>query len=263
MKRRVRLLLLCVSVLLLWSCEKSEALPSSKQEIPVAVSASSTVTGDDNMNETAMTDQEIELLSQLYQDENRIRQGKLFSHQKEALLQLRAEMEYLAQKYPDGTYTIIKFQSAIKFNSGAELTIEDGGEYTVYAEVDGENYVCSDNYYGKYLQPRYDQHIEEVLSNGGYPGRSYSSFPAGSDKLGPDTTVEQLLKVAPKQLRMVDLFVTAQNHDEAVRDLQALMTQAGLYGTYMVYFVPELADIQTLENQRAGLEYAVFSCFDI
>ncbi len=256
MKKHVLLSLLCLPSLLLWGCE---APLDGGQEI----SASTTMIGDDHMDQLEMTAQEMELLFRLYQDENRIPQGRLFSYQKEALLQLRAGMEYLTQKYPDGTYTVTAFQSAIKFNSGAELTIEDGREYTVYAEAKGEGYVCSDNYYGRYLQPRYDQRLEEVLFDGGYSGKSYTSFPSASDVLGPETTVEQLLEVAPKQLRMVDLFVTAQNHDEVVRDLQSLMTQAGLYGTYTVYFVPELADIQTLENQRAGLEYVIFSCFDI
>lgn len=259
MKKQVLLSLLCLPTLLLWGCGACEASPNGGQEISTSI----TITGDDNMDQIEMTAQEMELLSRLYQDENRILQGKLFSYQKEALLQLRTGMEYLAQKYPDGAYTVIAFQSAIKFNSGAELTIEDGREYTVYAEAKGEDYVCSDNYYGKYLQPRYDQHLEEVLFDGGYSGKSYTRFPSASDVLGPETTVEQLLEVTPKQLRMVDMFVTAQNHDEAVRDLQSLMTQAGLYGTYTVYFVPELADIQTLENQRAGLEYAIFNCFDI
>jgi len=215
------------------------------------------------MEQIEMTNQEMDLLCQVYQDADRIREGKLFSHQKEALLQLRAGMEYLAQKYPDSAYTVTAFQPAIKFSPSAELTVEDGGTYTVYAEAEGTGYVCSDNYYGKYLQPRYDQYLEQLLAGGGYPGRSYTVFPSASSELGPETTVEELLQKAPKQTRMVDLFVTAEDRDRAVQDLQALMAQAGLYGSYTVYFVPELADIQTLEEQRTGLEYVMFSCFDI
>ena len=210
-----------------------------------------------------MTDLEIDLLSQYYQDDDHIREGKLFSHQKEALLQLRAAMEYLAGKYPDWAYTITAFQPDTKFNAGAELTVEDGGMYTVYAEAEGDRYACADNYYAKYLQPRYDEYLEELLADNGYPCRSYTSFPAASDVLGAETTVEQLLELAPKQTRMVDLFVTAQDHDEAAQGIKDLMAQAGLYGSYTVYFVTDLDDIQSLEAQRDGMEYITFNCFDV
>lgn len=218
---------------------------------------------DDDAEQVEMTSLEMELLSQYYQDSGRISEGKLFSHQKEALLQLRAEMEYMAGKYPDGTYTITAFQPDTKFNSGAELTVEDGGTYTVYAEAEGDRYACADNYYAKYLQPRYDEYLEELLTDNGYPCRSCTSFPVASDVLGAETTVEQLLELAPKQTRMVDLFVTAQDHDKAAKDIKDLMAQAGLYGSYTVYFVTDLDDIESLEAQRTDMKHVTFNCFDV
>lgn len=215
--------------------------------------------------EITMTAQEMELLSDLYaQDGDRIRAGKLFSHQEEALRQLRAGMDYLAQKYPDGAFTVTAFQPATKFHQSGELTLEEGGQtYTAYVEAEGEDYACSDNYYEKYLQPRYDQHLESVLSAGGYAGRSLTRFPSASQALGPDTTVEQLLQTAPKQTRTVDLFVTAQDLDRAAREVRDLMVQAGLYGAYTLYLVPELDVIQTLEELRPQLESVSFSCFEL
>lgn len=249
---------LCLFAILLMSCGQAD-----RRFEPDSMQVTSTTIGDDDMERIEMTSLEMELLSQFYQDEDRIREGKLFSHQAEALLQLRTEMEYLAQKYPNGTYTITAFQPDIKFNSGAELTVEDGGIYTVYAEAEGDRYVCSDNYYGKYLQPRYDEYLEEILTNNGYTCKSYTSFPAASDVLGAETSVEQLLELTPRQTRMVDLFITAQDHDKAVQDIKDLMTQARLYGSYTVYFVTNLIDVQSLEAQRADMEHITFSCFDI
>lgn len=213
--------------------------------------------------EVTMTDQEIELLLRNYTGEELIRQGKLFAHQKDALLQLRAVMSYLDQKYPGHTFAAVDFRPINTFNSSAELTVEDGKEYTVYAEKAGDGYDCSDNCYEKYLQPRYDQYIMGALSESGYSGVSYTRFPSASAVLGAETTVEELFQLAPKQTRMVDLFVVAEDRDTVAKELQSVMTQKGLYGSYTLYFVSELAEIQELESQRSELEHVVFNCFDI
>lgn len=213
--------------------------------------------------EVMMTDQEIELLLRIYPGEERIRQGKLFSHQEEALLQLRAAMSYLDQKYPGHTFAAVDFRPINTFNPSAVLTVEDGKEYTVYAEKTADGYDCSDNCYEKYLQPRYDQRIEEILSDSGYSGVSYTRFPSASAVLGPETTVEELLRQAPKQTRLVDLFIIAEDRDASAKEIQSVMTQKGFYGSYTLYFVSELTDIQDLESRRSGLEHTVFNCFDI
>lgn len=215
--------------------------------------------------EPAMTTQEIELLSDLYmQDGDRIREGKLFSHQEEALRQLRAGMEYMNQKYPGALFTVTAFQSATQFHQSGELSLEEGGiTYTAYVEVKDQDYSFSDNYYSKYLQPRYDQYLESVLSSGGWTGRSFTRFPSASETLGPDTTAEELLRTAPKQTRTVDLFVITQDQEKTAREVQDLIVQAGLYGTYTLYFVPELDDIQTMEELRPHLEHVSFNCFDL
>lgn len=257
MKRKAIFLCFCLSAILMAGCGQA----GGRTE-PAGAQTTSMET-DGKAEQIEMTSLEMELLSRYYQDDGRISEGRLFSYQKEALLQLRAEMEYMAGKYPDGTYTITAFQPDTKFNAGAELTVEDGGMYTVYTEAEGDGYACADNYYAKYLQPRYDEYLEELLADNGYPCRSCTSFPAASNVLGAETTVEQLLKLAPKQTRMVDLFVTAQDHGKAAKDIEDLMTQAGLYGSYTVYFVIDLDGIESLEAQRADMEYITFNCFDV
>lgn len=258
MRKRVILSLVCLSALLLSGCGTDGDPPAS-----AALPGNSTVIGENGMDHIEMTNTEIELLCRVFQGEDRIREGKLFSHQEEGLRQLRAASGYLDQKYPGHSFVTVAFEPATKFNLSATLTVEDGREYTVRVQLrDDGGYDCSDNCYGKYLQPRYDQYLEKTLADSGYTVKTYTRFPAPSDVLGPETTVEQLLQQAPKQTRSVDLFFVAEDHD-AAGELQALMTQAGLYGTYTVYFVPELDDIQALEDQRSGLEYALFSCFDL
>ena len=263
MVKRVLLAMLCLPIILLWGCQAAVLPPSSDQNNFDATSSVGPTTGGDDTMEIAMTAQEIELLIRIYPGEELIRQGKLFSHQAEALRQLRAAMSYLDQKYPGHAFAAVDFRPTNTFNPSAVLTVEDGKEYTVYAEKTDDGFACSDNCYEKYLQPRYDQCIEEVLSDSGYSGISYTRFPSASAVLGPETTVEELLQQAPKQTRMVDLFVIAEDRDATAKELQSVMTQKGFYGSYTLYFVSELTDIQDLESLRSDLEHIVFNCFDI
>lgn len=262
MIKRISVAALCLLIVLLCGCREAGRPSGPAQNDFDAAPSAATTTGDDSM-EITMTDQEIKLLLRIYQGEELIRQGKLFGYQKEALLQLRAAMSYLDRKYPDHAFAAVDFRPINTFNPSAVLTVEDGKEYTVYAEKTDGGYDCSDNCYEKYLQPRYDQRMEEILSDNGYSGASYTRFPSASAVLGRETTVEELLRQAPKQTRMVDLFVIAEDRDAAARDIQSVMTRMGFYGSYTVYFVPELTDIQSLEDQRSGLEHTAFNCFDI
>lgn len=219
------------------------------------------------MDRIEMTDKEIELLCQNYQDTDRIREGLLFDYQAEALEQLRAGTLYLEKKYPSQNFELLTFEAATQFSGRAAVSFQGGmpGEYTLYIRPSDGEYICADTFYGSLLREEYDKKVEEALAASGYYGRSYTRFPSPvGEGLGEGAAADDLLRLFPKLTRDTDLFFICEDHDAAVKEAQAILTQAGFYGAYTLYFVQELPqDIQVLESGRSGWEYAVFNCFDI
>lgn len=253
MNKHCLLPLFCLVAALLTGCGMRESPPTLPSESSMEVRPG-----------VSITTQEIELLSNIYPNEaDRIAEGKLFGHQDEALNQLRAATEYLEEKYPGETFESVYFEPATKLNSVGNLTVENGESYTVYIEHMVGGYSCSDTCYTKFLRPKYDEYLEQVLVDGGYTARTYTYFPAASTGLGPDTTLEELLLTAPRLARVSHLYVTAENKDVAVAGIQELIAQEGVYGSYNVYFVNELEDLQTMEAQHTGQEYTSFNIFEI
>lgn len=241
---------------------------AAKQD-PQGTEPTTDATGDESMDYTEMTDQEKELLSAAYADADRIREGKLFEHQLEALEELRAGLTYLEDKYPDFPLLVLSFQPANKFNPWAVLSLRDesGDTYTVTVTPTDGSYVCADDYYGALLREAYDEYVSGVLQTGGFSALSYTTFPepAGSE-IGADITVEKLLEIQPRLSRSTHLFSEeTQSHDDTAASLRECLVQAGLYGSYTLYFVPreQLGSAAELEEGRNAWEKVSFNCFDI
>lgn len=260
MKKRVLILLIsCLSAVLLPGCQAARE-PSAQPDNSIAI-------GENTMDHIEMTDKEIELLCQNYQNIDRIREGLLFDYQAEALEQLRAGTSYLKEKYPGQSFELLTFEAATQFNGRAAVSFQGctPEEYTLYIRPSDGEYICADTFYGSLLREEYDKKVEEVLASSGYYGRAYTRFPSPVGReLGEDTDADDLLKFFPKLTRDTDLFFICEDHDTAVKEAQAILSQAGFYGAYTLYFVQDLPqDIQVLESGRSGWEYAVFNCFDI
>lgn len=252
------LLIVCLPVCLLSGCRVAYDLPTQPDN--------SAATGGDTMDHVEMTDKEMELLCQNYQDTDRIREGLLFDYQAQALGQLRAGMSYLAEKYPSQSFEVLTFEAATKFSGRATILFQGGvpGEYTLYVRPSDGEYICTDTFYGGLLREEYDKKVEEALASGGRIGRSYTRFPSPVGvELGEGATADDLFRLFPKLTRDTDLFFVCDDHDAAAKEVQAVLTQAGFYGAYTMYFVQELPpDILVLESGRSDWEYAVFNCFD-
>ncbi len=223
--------------------------------------------GEEDMEKTEMTALEVELFCKVYQDTNRICEGRLFDHQEEALRQLRTGMAYLEEKYPGQTLKVLSFEPANKFNGRAEILFhsDDTEDYTVYVEPTDEKYLCTDTYYGRYLRVSYDKRVQDVLAQGGYTGMAYSRFPVPAGmEIGIETTVDDLLRIQPKLTRTTDLFLAADDKEQVAAEVQSLLTDAGLYGVYILYFVPKLQENLTdLDEKRTQFRRMTFQCFDI
>lgn len=221
------------------------------------------------MESVEMTSQEIEILSAVYTDSERIREGRLFSHQLEALQQLRAGMQYLDEKYPGHKLNILTYAPATKFTPSAQFLLQGDGEetYTMTVSVTNDAYVCADSYYGTLIRDSYDKHVSELLTGGGFGAESFTTFstPMGMEVNG-DITVQEFISIEPKVSRNTHLFITETSDQDAAKTaIQALLEENGLYGSYILFFVPasEYGDVLTMEANRSSWNYLSFNCFNI
>lgn len=216
-----------------------------------------------------MTEKEIELLSAIYADAARIKEGKLFSHQEESLRELRAGMQYLAEKYPDADLEILIFEPATKWNASASALFRDQSDKNYFLAItpkDG-SYICTDTYYGALLHEAYDTRVCEILAHDGYSVLAYTEFPAlmGAE-INAQTTTEELIGLKSKLARNTSLFIELPADKEFVREaIQKCLLETDLYGAYTLYFVPaaENTEVSELLKNKTNWEKTVFSCFDV
>lgn len=225
---------------------------------------------ENEMSVTDLTETEKKILTDVYGEEERFEEGRLFSYQREALYQLRAGLSYLQQRYPEHEFQTESFSPGDRFRPWAELHFKDEQSPTclvkVFPSEGGKEFVCEDNFYGYLLQESYDGRIEEILKEAGCPARSYTVFlsTAGSD-LPADPSVDELLAYDPEMGRQTALYVSEAEPDEETADsMQKILLANKLYGNYWVYFTGQetTGDIKDLEAEKNQWESLTFSCFE-
>ena len=220
------------------------------------------------MEELIMTEEEILLLSAVYDNEAQLREGKLYDHQKVALEYLREGLSYLDKKYPGYDLEVLSFSPATKFTSWAQFLIRGEGEltYTLTVEKADEGFVCLDNCYGKWLREAYDAYVMQVLQNSGVTLCAYTIFtvPMGVD-IGAETTVAEFLAHTPRINRQTRLYLQNPEDPEGeTQKIRNVLKEAGLYGHYFLYAVPsdQYGDVEQMEKSRKNWESIAFNCYD-
>lgn len=222
------------------------------------------------MSITELTETEKKILTDVFGEEERIDQGRLFSYQIEALNQLRAGTYYLQQRYPEYVFQTDSFSPASRFRPWAELHFKDEASATclvkVFPSADGKEFTYEDNFYGYLLRESYDGGIEKILEEAGCPARSYTFFlsTAGSD-LPADASVEELLAYDPNLSRQTALYVSDREPDDAIADtMRKALLAHKMYGNYWIYFTGQdtTGDIKDLEAAKSQWESLTFSCFE-
>lgn len=220
------------------------------------------------MEELVMTEEEILLLGAVYNNEEQLREGKLYDYQKVALEYLREGLTYLKEKYPGYDPEILTFSPATKFTPWAQFLIQGEGEltYTLTVEKKDAGFVCLDNCYGQWLREAYDTHVTTVLRDSGITLCAYTSFtvPMGAD-IGAETTVTEFVEYTPKINRQTRLYLQAPEDPEGeAQNIRGILREAGLYGHYFLYTVPsdQYGDIGQMEQNRKNWESVAFNCYD-
>ena len=265
--KKYRVLICIAAALIIAGCGGSSEADGKTRETTAEQTASAEE--EDTVEQITMTEKEQELLAAVYPNEEMIREGQLFEYQEEALNELRAGEEYITSKYPEQSFEIRSITPADKFYPWMTIVMKEGafGECKVTVTPAEEGYTFTEDLYGKVLGGAYDKAIGKILAEGGLQAVSFTKFtsPMG-EEVGPATTPEELIALKKSLPRNTHLFMADESdRDAAAEKARQILLDAGVYGAYTLYFVPDILseNVTMLEEARTAYEHRTFNCFDI
>lgn len=97
-----------------------------------------------------LTDEEERILCELYVDEERIREGKLYGYQETCLEQLRFAMDYLEEKYPNKDFEILTIHPKSKVTMRTTVEFYEPGYtesyHNLFIEPNGDGWTGVDDF---------------------------------------------------------------------------------------------------------------------
>ena len=220
------------------------------------------------MNYVEMSEEEMNLLCKVYFGEERIKQGNLYDYEKVALDEFRAGKKYLKEKYPSYPMKVLSYAPANKLNGSAEIEVQapDGETYKMIIHSADNELECVDNFYASLIQEAYNIMLEDIISGAGLKVRAHVAFPEMTGiEINEKSTLEEVLKVHPKLNRLVRLYYDGADSYGIKNRIEECIKNAGLYGSYSIYFVSENFDrsMEELEASRSDWDMDFFTNFDV
>ncbi|MBR1472537.1 MAG: hypothetical protein IJ600_12970 [Lachnospiraceae bacterium] len=227
-----------------------------------------------------LTEEEERLLCEVYVDEDRIREGKLYGYQLEVLEEMRAAREYIEKKYPGAAFAFTAYTPITRANSIGRIafhTVDDPDKYYEMSLQKTENdLMIKDNFYAELVREDYDRAVRNMIKDAlGIDCLVYTDFYdlKGMEVTG-ETTTQELIDMKDGLSRKGCLFFRSDDVDQiqVEAELKHLFTSEGLYGSYTVFTGQELIDhektaeelykgISTFGKEEVTVNY--FNCFDI
>lgn len=134
-KKKFLFILCSVLAVLASGCKREEQQPPKQPEETIE-----------------LTDEEERILCELYVDEERIREGKLYGYQETCLEQLWFAMDYLEEKYPGEDFTILAIHPKSKVTLRTTVEFYEPGNtenyHNLFIEPDGDGWVGEDDFEG-------------------------------------------------------------------------------------------------------------------
>lgn len=218
----------------------------------------------------AMTSEEQAVMLDTFGEDERARieEGRLFSYQEEALIQLREGTSYIKKRYPGHDFICTSLDPANKFRTWAEVRFKEGDSREFLVKViaqqtDGHysGYICEDNFYGQILGKEYNAALEEMFADAGYKVRVYAYFLSTLGEGFPtNASVNDLIKADTSPSTAV--YVSEAVPDGVLADnLKEVMEKNHVSGDYFIYFTgtdvtSQKAEI--LETEKAKYESLIF-----
>ncbi len=226
------------------------------------------------MEQTELCPDEVEFLSGIYVNEERLKEGALLSYQKDTLERYRFGKNYLNQKYPDYEFEILFGDPATKFTPYANFTFqEQDGEETyslyIYKEEETDAYYGEDNFYGHIFAETYDACLRETFRSV-WPAiyGVHSSMPwVKGEEYGQDLQPEDIWNGRLRLSALTDIYVcgsqiTDKEAETMAEKLREQAMELGAEGSFKIYVTDvEIADLAAGRRKPDKGEYRLKKTF--
>ncbi len=186
-------------------------------------------------------------------DKLRVQEGKLYSGEEKCILNSRATLQYLEEKYPGIKFTIEYYEAPSVLGPSAPIIYytDDSGSDKTYTmslseDANGE-IIFDDNYYGTLIQESYDEYFMGLLNENGFENCiTYTTMEEhfGMEVNG-DTSVEEILKLDAHKKGYVFVEGSAADGEAIARAVEQLIRDEGMYGFYLVYVLEDIDSISS------------------
>lgn len=226
-----------------------------------------------------MTKEEETLLCSIYVNEDRIKEGKLYDYQLDALMQFRNANEYLEDKYPSYDFKYFAYHPSNKSNDTSilEFTVDDTENYfIVEIEEKNDEYIITDNLYAYILRPLFDDMLTDKLENAGLTDFYVYTKMSGKfgEELDENATIEDILSFETDMKRDIDIYIDMSPYDEDKKQEIANIVEKELrdlnnYGACIIYFEDGISNKcfsseECLEYRKKNrMESITFNTFDL
>ena len=196
-----------------------------------------------------LSDDEMKFLCSKYIDEDRIKEGKLYSYQEEALSQYRAVRDYLESKYPGTEFVIYALQTINETSNetgtaGFYVSGEQDDNYDIRITKENNSYKVADNYANNILGETYADKVKADIESE-FPGNIevYVQINGFLDENQDGrATGEEAFAVENKK----DVYIYADAEPDAAKcreiadKVEKYFRHENQYISCVVYFAPEV-----------------------
>ncbi len=198
-----------------------------------------------------MTALEEKIMCRAYINEDRIKDGKLYTHQVKDLEKVRCILSYMNEKYPDRDFEYFVFEPSSKLSAFTKVEYYDktSGDdqctfYTYLHEKENGTFYCEDNFYGFLLRGRYDAWIEEeVKKQLGCTCFAYTTFPTcqGKEISGKESVAEiKEFLYDPYRTTRIYLQADEKKATSCIEQLKKFKNENKLPGHMEIMYHPEI-----------------------
>lgn len=195
-----------------------------------------------------MTDDEIRLLCNIYIDEDRIREYKLYDYQKETLYDIRLVQNYLDDKYGKKFYIQTYVPGSLENSNGEAVFYDTENENQMYSAVvkedDNMEHYVEDNYYSFVIGKIYDEYVEATIKKElGIDCISYTNFLSNLGEEYDGTSLEPILELGRDLSRDTFLFFNTEDNQISFEEkLTDVLKKNSLFGSYALCLGPTLLE---------------------
>ena len=226
--------------------------------------------------ERILTQEQIDLLCGISVNEDKVKEGKLNSWQKEVLNQYDCAMEYLAYKYPsydfvikfcepkniENSFTTFMFLEKSEDNKGSGEKEYFYMYINVYEENGKNCYEITDNFYGKLFKDELADRFFDLMEDE-FPeciNVTTSITTVAGEEFGEELDIERVLSGELMMYNYTDFYINADGMTESeysdkVIEIKEFILETGIYGSYDVKFVSEFEPEEVLYMEHFFGEY--------